>query len=94
MSIRRCYRLPDLVSLMSSLYFLKHPYLPKKPHHHHNPFPVVPLCHPECCISLCCLSSGGSFLGNVLLLVSGFQMLHFRMLGVGYFLTTNVHELV
>ena len=33
MTIRRCHRFADLVSLLSSLHFLKHPYLPKELHY-------------------------------------------------------------
>ena len=42
MTSRYCLKLADLFSLLSSLYFLKHPYLPKEPHKScplHNPLP-------------------------------------------------------
>ena len=60
----------------------------------HNPFPVMSLCHLGYCVSFCCSSIGGSLVGNVLLIGSGFHMLHFHMFIVGYFLTLNVRGLV
>ena len=57
-------------------------------------FPSSVLCHPGYFVSFCCPFIGDSLVGNVLLLVSGYHMLHFCMLVVGYFLTSNVHELV
>ena len=63
MTIKCCYWLADLIGLLSSLCFLKHPYFPKQPHHLHLHFLVlhfhflvVFLCHPGYCISFCCLS--------------------------------------
>ena len=46
------------------------------------------------CISFCCPSIESSLVGNVLLLVFGFRMLHFCKLVVIHFLTSNVCELI
>ena len=48
----------------------------------------------SCILYFFCLSIGGNLIGNVLLLVTGFHMLHFCMLDVGYFMIWNVHGLV
>ena len=74
------------------LCFLKHLYLPKEPHYLLHLINLVSICHPEYCVSFCCPYIGGSLLGNVLLLVSGFHMLHFLILEVGYFFTSNVQS--
>ena len=60
MTIKRCWWLADLVSLLSSLYFLKHPYLPKEPHHLLL-FTIISSCHSGYCVSFCCFSIGEVF---------------------------------
>ena len=89
MSIRHCFCHADLVSYSSfyissniSVSFETSSFSPLN-----NPFPVVPLCYPGYCIYFYCPSVGGCLVGNVLLLVFGFRMLHFCKLVVVHFLT-------
>ena len=82
MTIRHCLQLANLVSLLSSLYFLKHPYLPKEPHHLLHLSMLSQQC-PYVTLNIMFLSAVPP-LHQYVFQACGFHMLHFCMLVVGY----------
>ena len=93
MTRRHCFQCTDLVSYPSSLCFLEHPYSLKESHYLLY-FTILSLQCPYITLDIVFLSVVPSLEGNlvddVLLSVSGFHMLHFRMLAVGCWLFLDI----